>query len=135
MVSYRETDFRIRAGDYRLLYMFGDREGWVCVLTVDERDDVYEKVELIDTVAPSFDFSQLPSDATGLAPQEAIVGYSPALPVPGKPIENELESPIDRALLVLAPPNHDSRPVIGFHEPRWNLGRNLHMNDQIELGA
>ena len=49
IVSYKKRAiFRIRAGNYRILYAFDANQGWVQILGVDDRKDVYRNGDLID---------------------------------------------------------------------------------------
>ncbi|MCU1449127.1 MAG: UvrD/REP helicase, partial [Acidimicrobiales bacterium] len=49
-----QSVFRLRVGNYRVLYTFG--EGYVTPLTVDDRKDVYREGELVigELVAPAY---------------------------------------------------------------------------------
>src|SRR5215208_6661884 len=49
--GYKGAVFRIRSGDYRILYTFA--EGWVALLGVDHRKDVYEDDQLV-AAGPGF---------------------------------------------------------------------------------
>ena len=98
VVSYKQPVFRIRAGDYRVLYMFDEQAGWVSLLSVDSRADVYEQGELVDTTKPTFDFSALLSDEEALEPRPVVTPHFPK-PAPPAPVETPLETPIDAALL------------------------------------
>lgn len=69
LVGYKQPIFRLRAGDYRILYTFDEREGWVALLGVDARKDVYRDGELV-------------ADMTGLAaPPDLGNALEPAPPV------------------------------------------------------
>lgn len=47
LVGYRNPVYRLRHGDYRVLYTFDSRKSWVAVLGVDDRKDIYRKGVLI----------------------------------------------------------------------------------------
>lgn len=48
IVSFKRAICRIRAGRYRILYAFDANEGWVQILGVDDRKDVYRNGDLVD---------------------------------------------------------------------------------------
>src|SRR5215212_1413057 len=49
IVSYKKRAiFRIRAGNYRILYAFDANQGWVQILGVDDRKDAYRNGDLVD---------------------------------------------------------------------------------------
>jgi superfamily I DNA/RNA helicase/mRNA-degrading endonuclease RelE of RelBE toxin-antitoxin system len=60
--GYKGAVYRIRAGTYRILYTFGN--GWVALLGVDHRKDVYDNGELV-AEGPSVDLASIP-DASEL---------------------------------------------------------------------
>lgn len=43
LVGYKHPTFRLRSGKYRIVYTFNEAEGWVALLGVDDRKDVYTK--------------------------------------------------------------------------------------------
>ncbi|MCB1274716.1 MAG: type II toxin-antitoxin system RelE/ParE family toxin, partial [Leucobacter sp.] len=47
LVGYKGAVYRIRSGDYRILYSFDQAKGWVVLLGVDNRKDVYEGEQLV----------------------------------------------------------------------------------------
>lgn len=49
LVGLKNPTFRLRFGDYRIIYTFSEAEGWVALLGVDARKDVYRNGELVDT--------------------------------------------------------------------------------------
>lgn len=48
LVGPRAPTFRLRSGNYRIVYTFSESEGWVALLGVDDREDVYRKGKLVD---------------------------------------------------------------------------------------
>jgi superfamily I DNA/RNA helicase/mRNA-degrading endonuclease RelE of RelBE toxin-antitoxin system len=63
--GYQGSVYRLRSGDYRIVYTYGD--GWVALLGVDARKDVYKGSKLVaDT--PDFDFNNLPDLKEVLSP-------------------------------------------------------------------
>lgn len=42
--GYKGNVYRLRSGDYRIIYTYGD--GWVTLLGVDARKDVYKGIPL-----------------------------------------------------------------------------------------
>ena len=62
---YKGSVYRIRAGNYRIIYTFGD--GWVALLGVDNRKDVYEGDQLL-AEGPGFNVAGLPEFEELLAP-------------------------------------------------------------------
>jgi superfamily I DNA/RNA helicase/mRNA-degrading endonuclease RelE of RelBE toxin-antitoxin system len=91
--GYKGNIYRLRSGAYRIVYTYGD--GWVALLGVDARKDIYKGNKLVaeDT---ELDVSQLPDVADLLAPQ-------PQPPQPNTPPqpkeENLLPTRIDEDLL------------------------------------
>jgi mRNA-degrading endonuclease RelE of RelBE toxin-antitoxin system len=62
--GYKERIYRIRSGNYRIIYTFGEDasgNGWVALLGVDHRKDVYEGNDIVAD-APAFDLASLPSN-------------------------------------------------------------------------
>lgn len=94
LVGYKGAVYRIRSGDYRILYTFG--EGWVTLLGVDHRKDVYEGDQLV-AEKPGFDLNDLPAD--GLLVEE--LSPSPSFDAPDRRTDaaDELPVKIDRELL------------------------------------
>ncbi|MFW6358105.1 MAG: UvrD-helicase domain-containing protein [Chroococcales cyanobacterium] len=62
--GYQGKVYRLRCGDYRIIYSYGD--GWVSLLGVDQRKDVYKGTKLVAD-SPNFEVNQLPSTADLLA--------------------------------------------------------------------
>ena len=58
--GYQGKVYRLRCGDYRIIYSYGD--GWVSLLGVDQRKDVYKGTKLVAD-SPNFEVNQLPSTA------------------------------------------------------------------------
>ncbi|MFT4040457.1 MAG: AAA family ATPase [Thermomicrobiales bacterium] len=48
LVGPKHPTYRLRSGDYRIIYTFSESERWVALLGVDARDDVYRNGNLID---------------------------------------------------------------------------------------
>jgi superfamily I DNA/RNA helicase/mRNA-degrading endonuclease RelE of RelBE toxin-antitoxin system len=67
LVGYKGNVYRIRSGDYRILYTFGD--GWVTLLGVDKRADVYRGDQLV-AEGPGFDVGGMPEIEDILSPKE-----------------------------------------------------------------
>ncbi len=57
----KEPVFRIRAGDYRILYIFNDEQRWISLLKIERRSRVYDDVEEIEVATPSFDVDAIPT--------------------------------------------------------------------------
>lgn len=58
--GYKHPIYRIRSGNYRILYTYDEANNWVALLGVDHRKDVYDGDELVaEPVDPSV--GQLPS--------------------------------------------------------------------------
>ena len=66
--GYKGDIYRLRSGDYRVLYTYGD--GWVTLLGVDDRKDVYRGEQLVAD-APDVAVTHLPPVADWLEPQAA----------------------------------------------------------------
>lgn len=58
--GYQGKVYRLRCGDYRIIYSYGD--GWVSLLGVDQRKDIYKGTKLVAD-SPNFEVNQLPSTA------------------------------------------------------------------------
>jgi len=75
LMNYKRSVYRIRAGDYRILYSFGS--DWIKLIGVDHRKDVYHKGELVDYDDPAMGFSEViqineliePSDVPFVSPK------------------------------------------------------------------
>ncbi len=65
--GYQNNIYRIRLGDYRLIYSFG--AGWVKLLSVRKRDDRTYETEIVDT-----ETLLTPPDASTLEPQATLTG-------------------------------------------------------------
>ena len=48
LVGLKNPTFRLRSGDYRIIYTFNETERWVALLGVDARKDVYRNGVLVD---------------------------------------------------------------------------------------
>ncbi|HHP7232626.1 MAG TPA: UvrD-helicase domain-containing protein [Xenococcaceae cyanobacterium] len=66
--GYKGNVYRLRSGDYRIIYTYGD--GWVTLLGVDARKDVYKGSKLV-AETPEIDISNLPDLETVLSPEIA----------------------------------------------------------------
>jgi mRNA-degrading endonuclease RelE of RelBE toxin-antitoxin system len=62
--SYKGDVYRLRSGDYRIIYTYGD--GWVALMGVDARKDVYKGDKLVAQMA-EIDINALPDVETVLA--------------------------------------------------------------------
>lgn len=67
LVNYKRAVYRIRAGDYRILYAFGTN--WVKLIGVDHRKDVYHRGELIDYDDPLFVAAEMRPIEEDLVPE------------------------------------------------------------------
>lgn len=79
LVGYKRDIYRLRSGDYRILYTFNQTAGWVALLAVDNRKDIYRKGELIiDDSELEIDLDSLPKGDDVLAPDAGWVDvFSP----------------------------------------------------------
>lgn len=88
LVGYRQPIFRLRAGDYRILYTFDERAGWVALLGVDDRKDVYREGELVTDITG---FAAPPDLGDALEPVASLIGMPATkkfdLPDTGTPLE------------------------------------------------
>ena len=92
--GYKGKVYRLRSGDFRIIYTYGD--GWVALLGVDARKDVYNGKKLV-AEPTELDISQLPNIEELLAPQS---DYSQThQPPKTAPSENLLPTTLDEALL------------------------------------
>ncbi|GAB4371151.1 MAG: 3'-5' exonuclease [Elainellaceae cyanobacterium] len=97
--GYNNNIYRVRIGDYRLIYSFG--QGWVKLLSVRKRDDRTYEIEI-----PDFEPPATPPESTVLEPQldenrESGVGNrhkSPNLLIPSSPAPNHPISEITTSL-------------------------------------
>lgn len=102
--GYRGDIYRLRSGDYRVLYTYGD--GWVTLLGVDDRKDVYRGEQLVAD-EPDVSVSKLPSVEDWLQPAPSTRGWNgmpewretPATPSPD-PLPFSLTAGFLRQLLV-----------------------------------
>lgn len=63
--GYKGNVYRLRSGDYRIIYTYGD--GWVTLLGVDARKDIYKGNKLV-AETPEIDIDRLPNVETVLSP-------------------------------------------------------------------
>lgn len=63
--GYKGSVFRLRSGDYRIVYTYGD--GWVALLGVDDRKDIYKGGQLV-AEPPAFEARALPDVGELLEP-------------------------------------------------------------------
>ncbi len=78
--GYRGDVYRLRSGDYRILYTYGD--GWVTLLGVDDRKDIYDKHGQVVAEGPDIPISSIPSIGDLLEPKPAEPAWEqPASPV------------------------------------------------------
>jgi superfamily I DNA/RNA helicase/mRNA-degrading endonuclease RelE of RelBE toxin-antitoxin system len=63
--GYKGDVYRLRSGDYRIIYTYGD--GWVALLGVDARKDIYKGSKLVAETTP-LDVSSLPDLSDVLTP-------------------------------------------------------------------
>jgi mRNA-degrading endonuclease RelE of RelBE toxin-antitoxin system len=69
--GYEGKVYRLRCGDYRIIYSYGD--GWVSLLGVDQRKDVYKGNKLM-AEAVAVDVHQLPTPDELLSPKPTVTG-------------------------------------------------------------
>lgn len=83
--GYKGDVYRLRSGDYRIIYTFGDQ--WVILLGVDARKDVYKGDKLVAETT-DIDISTLPNVEALLAVKPT---YTPNLVLPDT---SNTESPL-----------------------------------------
>lgn len=94
--GYKGDVYRLRSGDYRIIYTYGD--GWVALLGVDNRKDVYKHDKLVADET-TLDVGALPSLEDALDAKETIAARRrPARAGQVEP-EHLLPTPIDGELL------------------------------------
>ncbi len=71
--GYKGDIYRLRSGDYRVIYTYGD--GWVALLGVDDRKDVYRGGKLV-TEEPTVDIHTIP-DLDAALQSDSIVQATP----------------------------------------------------------
>ena len=76
--GYTGNVFRLRSGDYRVLYTYGD--GWVTLLGVDDRKDVYKGDRLL-AEEPGVPVSRIPDVEDILQSAPAYEDGTPEVPV------------------------------------------------------
>ncbi len=72
LVGFTHPTYRLRSGDYRIVYTFSEPEGWVALLGVDGRSDVY-KTNNADTFKERVG-AQVPSKTLHLEEREEQSG-------------------------------------------------------------
>ncbi|MCM1983976.1 UvrD-helicase domain-containing protein [Lyngbya confervoides] len=92
--GYKGKIYRLRSGDFRIIYTYGD--GWVALLGVDARKDIYDKKNQLIAEPTSLDLSQLPNLEELLSPAPTPQILSPPTQ---KKTENLLPTQIDESLL------------------------------------
>ncbi len=107
--------FRIRAGNYRIVYSFDENERWVKLLKVEKRDEVYDDIDVLDTNRPEFDLSLIPTDVEILAIEPEPIIATPKADIPSSA---EFERPIDENLL-------DQLHIQEKHRPALRRCRNV----------
>lgn len=80
--GYKGDIYRLRSGDYRIIYTYGD--GWVALLGVDARKDVYRGSKLVA--------EETEVDVSAIANLEELLTPRPS-PTPAPPISTPIESP------------------------------------------
>ncbi len=84
LVNYKGSIYRIRSGDYRILYTFGD--AWVKLLGIDLRRDAYHRNQLVDTASPQFDVKEVPTL------DDLVLAEDVPIEVPSsQPLDTEME--------------------------------------------
>lgn len=85
--GYTNNVYRVRIGDYRLFYSFG--QGWVKLLSVRKRDERTYEIELseFDTPTPPPDSSILEPQAKEVAALEATGGQPEPETKPAEPVQ------------------------------------------------
>jgi superfamily I DNA/RNA helicase/mRNA-degrading endonuclease RelE of RelBE toxin-antitoxin system len=83
--GYKGDIYRLRSGDYRIIYTYGD--GWVALLGVDARKDVYRGNKLVA--------EETEIDVTAFANLDDLLAPSEAPSAPTKPTEAETLLPVE----------------------------------------
>jgi superfamily I DNA/RNA helicase/mRNA-degrading endonuclease RelE of RelBE toxin-antitoxin system len=91
--GYKGKIYRLRSGDFRIIYTYGD--GWVALLGVDARKDVYKGSKLV-AEPTEVDISQLPDIEELLTPAPPPT-FQPSQPK--LPPDNLLPTQLDETLL------------------------------------
>lgn len=89
--GYQGKIYRLRSGVYRIIYTY--EKGWVALLGVDARKDVYKGSKLVAGTT-ELDVSQLPTVEQLLTPQP-----KPSVPIPPPQPEHLLPTQLDEILL------------------------------------
>jgi superfamily I DNA/RNA helicase/mRNA-degrading endonuclease RelE of RelBE toxin-antitoxin system len=92
--GYQGNVYRLRSGDYRIIYTYGDR--WVALLGVDQRKDVYKGRKLI---AATNDSNGINVDTLPNSQQLLTTKPNPPEPTPTQTSTTPLPSPINQELL------------------------------------
>jgi superfamily I DNA/RNA helicase/mRNA-degrading endonuclease RelE of RelBE toxin-antitoxin system len=98
LTNYVGAVYRIRAGDYRIVYTFDEGQGWVALLGVDSRKDVYRGEQLV-AEGPDFDVAQVPDVDALLAPTPEPTWKPRGKPVASEPTLDFLPVALDEDLL------------------------------------
>lgn len=83
--GYKGDIYRLRSGDYRIIYTYGD--GWVALLGVDARKDVYRGSKLVA--------EETEIDITAFSNLEELLTPEKAPTPPAKPVETVTLLPIE----------------------------------------
>jgi len=91
--GYKDRVYRLRSGDFRVIYTFGD--GWVTLLGVYDRKDAY-RGEKFEAEEPGFDLAEVPKGDWLPEPKPSHRnGHGTPPPV----VEEVFARPVDEALL------------------------------------
>ena len=82
--GYKGSIYRLRSGNYRIVYSYGD--GWVTLLGVDQRKDVYKGDKLVAD-DPQLNIHDLPTVQDLLTPQPG-----PAIPKVVTPVKTQVST-------------------------------------------
>jgi mRNA-degrading endonuclease RelE of RelBE toxin-antitoxin system len=105
--GYRDRIYRLRAGDFRVLYTYGN--GWVTLLGVTDRKDAYRGAQ-IAAEGPGFDFEELPKGDWQPEHEQQASNGTTATPTK----KDEFARPIDEELLRrLRVPAHEHAKLRG----------------------
>ena len=97
LVGYKGAVYRIRSGNYRILYTFNESEGWVVLLGVDNRKDVYKGEQLV-AEEPGYEVATMP-DAADLLAIETHPTFDSTPTLERRSAEDDLPVRIDAELL------------------------------------
>ncbi len=95
--GYKGDVYRLRSGNYRIIYHYGD--GWVCLLGVDDRKDVYKGDQLV-AEEPAVPVKDIADPELLLEPQVPPTFVERKAGAKALPEDTPLPVPLDEALLI-----------------------------------